>query len=262
MESSIVAIASHSQTSPTSTEGIHKTKGPRTGTLVLRGASLRFVSMLINLVGTFFLLPFMIHQLGDYWYGTWALIGAVIVQYHILDFGLSQTVVRFIARFRAEKGPEQTTRVYSTALAAFGGFGLATFFLVLAVAGTMDYWVASPADAQTLGWTVLMVGATMCCAFPTYAMEGAFSGAMRQDIPSLLQIMRTVIRLSLTYYFIAQGYSIMALAAVSLGCDTLYRVQLILCLRRVVPEARFDRRTVSFAFFREMLVFGRYETSA
>lgn len=230
----------------------------RTGVLLVRGGSLRVLSMTINMAGTFLLLPFMVYQLGDYWYGVWALIGAVIVQYHILDFGLSQTVVRFIARFRAERAPEQAAAVFSTALAAFSAFGAITFAGVVAAAASTGAWGFPPEEARILAAAVLMAGATMCCAFPTYAVEGCFAGALRQDIPSLLQLLRTILRLSMTYYFMAEGYSIAALAAISLGCDTLYRLQLLWLLPRYVPEARFRRRAVSRACLGEMLRFGRY----
>lgn len=231
---------------------------PRAGHLLIRGATLRVASMTINIAGTFMVLPFMIHQLGDYWYGIWALIGAIVVQYHILDFGLSQTVVRFIAKHRGEQAPAEMAAVFSTALAAFGAFGAVTFIGVAGLAATVPAWGFPPAEAEILAAAILMVGATMCCAFPTYAAEGCFTGVLRQDIPSLLQIVRTVLRLSLTYYFIAEGYSIMALAAISLGCDTLYRLQLAWLLPRIVPEARFDRRAISLRRLREMLRFGRF----
>ena len=231
---------------------------PRAGHLLIRGATLRVASMGINIAGTFMVLPFMIHQLGDYWYGVWALIGAIVVQYHILDFGLSQTVVRFVAKHRAAQAPAEMTAVFSTALAAFAAFGVVTFAGVVAVAASVPGWGFNPEEAEILAASILMVGATMCCAFPTYAAEGCFTGVLRQDIPSLLQIFRTVLRLSLTYYFMAEGYSIMALAAISLGCDTLYRLQLAWLLPRIVPEARFDRRAVSLRRLREMLLFGRF----
>lgn len=235
-----------------------RNQAPRTASLVLRSASLRVISMLVNLVGTFFLMPFMVWHLGDYWYGMWALIGAVVVQYHILDFGLSQTIVRFVSRFRAENTPERTQEIFSTALAAFSGFGALTFVCIAIAALNLDIWVEDPAQADILAGTVLLVGASLCCAFPTYALEGCFSGAMRQDIPSVLQIFRTLLRLSLTWYFIGQGYSIMALAAISFGSDSLYRLLLVLCIRRTLPEAVFRKHSISWQCMREMMGFGRF----
>ena len=230
----------------------------RTGFLVLKGAALRVLSMTVNIVGTFFLLPFMIFHLGDYWYGVWALIGAVIVQYHILDFGISQTVVRFISKHRAERATPEATAIFSTALGAFSVFGLLSFIGVCFIAGHAGDWVENPAEGDLLALTILLAGATMCCAFPTYAVEGYYTGAMRQDVLSTLQIIRTVLRLSLTYYFMSEGYSIVALAAISLGCDSLYRIKIALLLRYFVAEAKFDWKSISFACLKSMFRFGRF----
>ncbi len=67
-----------------------------------KGAALSYVSILLtNLVGIV-LTPFMIRMLGDSEYGLYTLIGSVIGYISIMDFGLNNTIVRFVAKYRAQ----------------------------------------------------------------------------------------------------------------------------------------------------------------
>ena len=53
--------------------------------------------------------PFILNHLGKSEYGIYLTIGALVGTISLLDFGLNNTVVRFVAKYRAEndrKGEE------------------------------------------------------------------------------------------------------------------------------------------------------------
>ena len=67
------------------------------------GALLSYVSIfLTNIIGLI-LTPFIIRSLGSAEYGLYTMIGAYIGYMSVLDFGLNNTVIRFIAKYNAEK---------------------------------------------------------------------------------------------------------------------------------------------------------------
>jgi O-antigen/teichoic acid export membrane protein len=47
---------------------------------------------------SFFMMPFLVRNLGDRMYGIWTLVGSVLGYYGLIDIGLSSAVVRFISR--------------------------------------------------------------------------------------------------------------------------------------------------------------------
>ena len=196
-------------------------KQPRAGLLVLRGASLRMLALLVNAIGTLALLPVALHELGDYWFGILMLVGAVIVQYHALDFGMSQTVVRFISKHRAEGDPEGIRRTFSTAISAFLILSAITCLVLAGVLGYLDATVAEPERRETLLWVVFLFGLSGAMAFPSYVLEGSLVAAMRQDIGSLLLILRTLSRIGLTYWVLKAGYGIVGVAVVTFSTDHL-----------------------------------------
>ncbi len=66
-----------------------------------KGAMLSYVSILLtNLLGIV-MTPFMIRTLGDSEYGLYTLIGSTVGYISVMDFGLNNTIVRFVAKYRA-----------------------------------------------------------------------------------------------------------------------------------------------------------------
>lgn len=85
---------------------------------IKKGALISYVALFLNIAITFFYTPWMIRKIGVSDYGLYSLVYSFI-SYFILDFGLSQAIQRFIAKYRAEGDEEKvarmvgiTTRVY------------------------------------------------------------------------------------------------------------------------------------------------------
>lgn len=73
------------------------------------GAVLSYVTILLTNVIGLFLTPYILRMLGTAEYGLYTLIGAFVGYMSVLDLGLNNTIVRFVAKYRAEgdiKGEE------------------------------------------------------------------------------------------------------------------------------------------------------------
>lgn len=68
-----------------------------------KGALLSYFTIFITNIIGLVLTPFIIRSLGDAEYGLYTLIGAFVGYISVLDFGLNNTIVRFVAKYRAEK---------------------------------------------------------------------------------------------------------------------------------------------------------------
>lgn len=73
---------------------------------IAKGAIISYVSIFLNIVISLVYTPWMIHQIGVSDYGLYSLVGAFL-GYFMLDFGLSGTVTRFVAKYRAEGNEEK-----------------------------------------------------------------------------------------------------------------------------------------------------------
>ncbi|NER15585.1 lipopolysaccharide biosynthesis protein [Spongiivirga citrea] len=71
-----------------------------------KGAVLNYTTIFLINVGGLLLTPFILSRLGQEEYGIYITIGALVGTISLFDFGLNNTVVRFVAKYRAEKDGE------------------------------------------------------------------------------------------------------------------------------------------------------------
>jgi len=74
-----------------------------------KGALLSYVTIFLTTIIGLVLTPFIIRSLGDAEYGLYILIGAFVGYMTVMDFGLNDSIVRFVSKYRAEgdkKGEE------------------------------------------------------------------------------------------------------------------------------------------------------------
>ena len=68
-----------------------------------KGAILSYGNILLTNIIGLVITPFMIKALGDSEYGLYTLIGSLVTYFSLMDFGLNNTIIRFVAKYRAEK---------------------------------------------------------------------------------------------------------------------------------------------------------------
>jgi O-antigen/teichoic acid export membrane protein len=85
-----------------------------------KGAILSYITIfLTNIVGLV-LTPFIIKNLGDAEYGLYTLIGAFVGYISLLDLGLNTTIVRFVAKYRAEKNKKEEENFLFITMCVYG----------------------------------------------------------------------------------------------------------------------------------------------
>ena len=66
------------------------------------GVLFSYLTLLVMVLVAFFMTPYMIDRIGKSEYGLYSLLGAFIGTLGVLDFGLNNTVVRYVAKYRHE----------------------------------------------------------------------------------------------------------------------------------------------------------------
>ena len=85
-----------------------------------KGAILSYLNIILTNVIGLLLTPFIIKSLGDSEYGLYTLIGSLIAYISVLDFGLNNTIVRFVARYRAKEDIKGEENFLATTLIIYG----------------------------------------------------------------------------------------------------------------------------------------------
>jgi O-antigen/teichoic acid export membrane protein len=98
------------------------------------GAILSYSTIVLTNILGIVLTPFTIRMLGDAEYGLYLLMGSIIGYMTVLDFGLTNTIVRYVAKYRAENDRMGEERFLATAMLIY----LAIAFLIVVI-GALIY---------------------------------------------------------------------------------------------------------------------------
>lgn len=84
-----------------------------------KGAILSYINIILTNIVGLLLTPLIVTNLGTNEYGLYVLIGSLIAYFSLLDFGVGDTVIRYIARYRVDKTKEDESVFLGSILTIF-----------------------------------------------------------------------------------------------------------------------------------------------
>ena len=188
---------------------------------------LSYLKLAIINIGGLLVTPYIIKMLGDEEYGLYTLIGAFVGYLSILDLGLNNAIVRYVAQYRAEKNQKAEENFLAISLLIYISVGI-----LLVILGSIFYFnvevlFGDTLDAAQLDKARLMllvliinIGFTL----PGGAFTGICTGYEAFVFPRWLSIIKYVMRVILIVAILNLGAD--ALGIVIL--DTLLNLALII----------------------------------
>ena len=201
---------------------------------LVSGGALRTFSLLISIVIAFLMMPFVVQHLGDRWYGLWIIVGSLIGFYGYLDFGLSSASQRFIAKAIHSKEDDVNT-VASTAMYLFSGLSLITVVVTIVITLSAPYFVENPTEQITFQLVILILGLKSAIMFPFLVFTGFINAHLRYDIDTYVSVTKLLLRTGLIVAYLTMGYSIIALAVITLITETFGYIAIAIWAKKIHP---------------------------
>jgi O-antigen/teichoic acid export membrane protein len=170
--------------------------------------------LLISIVVSFFLAPFVVHSLGNELYGVWTIVNQFTGYMYLLDFGVRESVIRYTSHSIAKKDPKILEEVLSVSFIIYFFISIGTILvsIILALFFTSIFGVdESIADAASI--TVLLVGVTIAQFFMFNIFAGVLMGLQRYDIFNVVNILTTLLKAAAFVILLKLGFTIVAMAA-------------------------------------------------
>jgi O-antigen/teichoic acid export membrane protein len=224
--------------------------------LLLRGSMLRTVLLIANIAVGFFLMPFVVHAVGDRWYGMWVLVGTLIGYYGYFDFGLSVAVQRFIARAIGHHDDDEINRLVTTAFFLFLVLGVLALVASAGAAVFAPTFLTDPEEIRVFRIVVLILGLNVAVSFAAAPVNGLFTGHMRFDVATTLQLVILIGRTILVLHFMRLGYSIIALGVIMFAAGLIENLAKLWYARRLFPGVRIRRAMYAPARLGELFRYG------
>jgi O-antigen/teichoic acid export membrane protein len=223
------------------------------------GGLLRVITLLSTVLISFFMMPFVIHSLGDKWYGLWIIIGSLMGYYSVMDFGLLSATQRYIAK--AINGSQQELlKVFNTSSVALSILGFFILLVSIGIWASCEYFVDDLEVLAVLKTLIIIAGVKSALMLPFLVYGALLSAKLRFDIAAYLELFKLFLRTLLIVYFLLDGEGILALAYITLGCETVgYFILAYFAKKQFSKNYIFySFRFFDFQLLKELVHFGKF----
>ena len=162
-----------------------------------KGALLSYITIfLTNIIGLL-LTPFIIKKLGDAEYGLYTLIGAFVGYISVLDFGLNNTIVRFVAKYRAEKDKKGEENFLAITMGIYGVIAVIIVLVGVVLYFNLDTIFSNSLTLEELSKAKVMFIVlifNLAITLPGGAFTAICSGYEHFVFPRTVNIIRYLVR--------------------------------------------------------------------
>ncbi|MCR9227823.1 MAG: oligosaccharide flippase family protein [Flavobacteriaceae bacterium] len=195
---------------------------------IKKGAALNYVSILLtNLIGLI-LTPYIISSLGDSEYGIYTTVGALIGTFSVLDFGLNNTIIRFVAKYQAEKKTEEEENFLAITMILYLIISSIVLLVGFGIYFNLDHYFSEMnLEEIKLAKTIFLILIfNIAIGLPGGAFTGISLGYERFIFPKSISIIRYILRSLLVFFLLYFGGKSMSIVIL----DTIFNVIVILTM--------------------------------
>ena len=211
----------------------------------------------VHALVTFFLTPYVLHQLGDTRFGVWSLVISITGYYGILDLGLRSGLTQYITRYLAKEDYNQMNRAASSGFFVLVGCGTMIIIASAIIAFFSSTLFNLEADiANEVSWCIVIIAGGTAVQFCFFPFAAVFTATQRYDLANAIGITTRLLTALVIYLCLQSGYGLIALSLATTGCnvfDYLLRWQVA---KRILPQLYISRHLVNSKSCREFFSYG------
>lgn len=213
----------------------------------------------VALVIGLFLMPFILHTMGDESYGVWVFVSSIAGYSGLLYMGFGATICKYVSQEVARENWDYLSRVVSTIFCFYLGTATAVLLGAVIFAGFapwMNLWGETP--ARQVQMAILILGLSTASGMVGSVYGGILIGTQRFDLKRAIEIATGLTRVVLVVVFLNRQQGIVVLASVFLAITLLEQVLYVICARRVAPRIRVSTHLFGKSTFRECASFSTF----
>lgn len=221
------------------------------------GAALNYVIIGINALVGLLYTPYMLRMLGQSEYGLFSLVSSIIAYLTIMDFGFTNAIVRYTAKYRAENKVSEQYEMFGMFFKIFFFIGLAAFCFGLVLyfnVNNMFDKSMTPEELSTAKTLLAILLVNLALTFPL-SIYGAIISAYEDFIfQKVAQICRIVFSTVVMIVILQIGYRAVGLVVVQTAFNIAFLLaNMIYCFKKIKIKVVFGK--MNWIFFREVLIY-------
>lgn len=227
--------------------------------LILKSSGFRVLQTLIGMVIGLLMMPFLIKVLGQEHYGLWIVIGSVVGTYYLLDLGFNQAVTRYVSRYIHQNNPDGANRIINTALVIYSLLGVVVLLIsIIAAHYGAGKLMEDKSDLDLVKILLIISGLSLALEFPAKSFPGIISAYMRYDFIALVRLLKSIIDALLIYFFLSNGYGLIAMALVTLVTGLISTAIYIRFTTGLFKELKFSRSHIDLGTAKDVFHFSKW----
>jgi len=213
--------------------------------------------MAVKIALTFIMTPMFLRYMGNYDYGLWEMVGAVLGYMGMLDLGIKPAISVYAARFRAREEPENLEKVYATTGVFMAVIGV-MIALILAGWGLLFSERMTPEGEEAIKYTLFMLilAGQILIVFPGYVAESFLEGFQKYYLKNNITIVNSLLGAGVFIRYATPENALLLLAAVNaVGLASKYLIFIFLLTRPTQGAVVFHWNRFTPGMLKEMLQF-------
>lgn len=219
------------------------------------GAILSYILIVVNSLQGLFLAPFILLQIGDSDYGVYKTIASFSATIMVMDLGIGTTVMRYTAKFQAEKKEDE--------VANFAAMGLIESAIMAGVVGILSVGIYiymptfyaetfSESDISLARSLYLILALNMVLVIVENVLNGVITGSNRFVFANGMKLGLLLLRITASVALLRQWKSAVVLVCITLTCSVITMIlQLVYIRTRLHIRIRMKRW--DFALLKESI---------
>lgn len=223
------------------------------------GVVLNYVVIFLNTVVGLLYTPYMLRMMGQSEYGLYSLVASVIAYLTVLDLGFGNAIVRYTAKFRAEKKTEEQYEMFGMFFLLYLVIGIIAFGIGLGLYFNVDTLFGNTMTAVELGRArimMLLLVANLAFTFPM-SIWGSIIQAYEDFVfQKSLNIFRIILNTAVMICLLHFGYKAVAMVVVQTIFNVLTLVvNFIYCRRKLNIHIYFRFKHFHWGFLKEVAIY-------
>lgn len=223
------------------------------------GVVLNYVVIFLNTVVGLLYTPYMLRMMGQSEYGLYSLVASVIAYLTVLDLGFGNAIVRYTAKFRAEKKTEEQYEMFGMFFLLYLVIGIVAFGIGLGLYFNVDTIFGNTMTAVELDRArimMLLLVANLAFTFPMSIWGSVIQAYEDFVFQKSLNIFRIILNTAVMICLLHFGYKAVAMVVVQTIFNVLTLVvNFIYCRRKLNIHIYFRFKHFHWGFLKEVAIY-------
>lgn len=221
------------------------------------GVILSYINLGISAIIPFLYTPIMLEMLGQAEYGLFSLSHSVVGYLSLLNFGFGSTIIRYIAKYRAQKKTKEIENSFGFFIFLYSILAVAVFLIGIILSNNVDAVFKqglNTEEIEKMRTLVLIMSINVAMSFPISVFSSVAIAYEKYFFRKTMDIISTVATPIMNLIALYLGLKSVGMALVStiIQC-CLAPVSIIYCAKVIRIKPRFVKMNIGI--IREMLGF-------